>query len=183
MQASFICKYYLPIKKPFWGLWMSKKQVLNCATCTIFEANFLHLYKLHKFVNFSSFFPDFSLIFHNLGDNGSKKKKAMPGTAWLIFVGSALCSGVTPQQGSRAIATGSAQVTDKVYIGKHSPIKCTNSFIHFFFDTGGTKKKFPKRNAKRGNFARCDGRPTPHGVGSVPPFEKVGRKLCAICQR
>jgi hypothetical protein len=28
-----------------------------------------------------------------------------------------------------------------------------------------------------GDFARYDGRPTPRGVGSAPPFEKGGRKL------
>jgi len=27
------------------------------------------------------------------------------------------------------------------------------------------------------DFALCGARPTPHGVGSVPPFEKGGRKL------
>ncbi len=65
------------------------------------------------------------------------------------------------KNGSLHLAT-IRQVTDKAYIGKHSPIKCTNSFIHFLFDTGGTKRKFPKRNAKRGisPVATGDQRPT-----------------------
>ncbi len=61
------------------------------------------------------------------------------------------------------------QVTDKAYIGKHSPLKCKNSFIHFFFDHVGTNEKrickqilFPTRNAEWGisPVATGDQRPT-----------------------
>jgi len=52
----------------------------------------------------------------------------------------------------------------------------------FLFDTTGAKMKKARKLATKekrrlGNFALCGGRPTLHGVGSVPPFEKGGRKL------
>ncbi len=81
------------------------------------------------------------------------------------------------RQSKEAEPMAPPRVTDKVYIGKHSPLKCTNSFVHFFFDHVGTNEKrickqirnllrkiasFPKRNAKRGisPVATGDQRPT-----------------------
>jgi hypothetical protein len=50
------------------------------------------------------------------------------------------------------------------------------SFIHFFFETRGTKKKFPKRNAEYKGYAPL----------TAPPFEKGGRKLfcrLSLCEQ
>jgi len=47
----------------------------------------------------------------------------------------------------------------------------------FFCLQEAQKKKLTKRKCRKEDFAACGRRPTPHGVGAVPPFEKGGRKL------
>ncbi len=72
---------------------------------------------------------------------------------------------------------GLSQVTDKVHIGKHSPLKCTNSFVHFFFDTGGTKKKFPKRNAEWGISPVATGDQRPTALDPCRLLKKAGENF------
>ncbi len=76
------------------------------------------------------------------------------------------------------------QVADKVHMEKHSPLKCTNSFIHFLFDTGGTNEKrickqilFPKRNAERGISPVATGDQRPTALDPCRLLKKSGENL------
>ena len=50
------------------------------------------------------------------------------------------------------------------------------TFLHFFFDTRGAKKKFAKRNAAK-VISRSAEREEASAASTAPPFEKGGRKL------